>query len=194
MEQEAVWITEIRKGNQQAFKAVYGHYADRIFFLSRRFHLSESDAREIVQSVFLVLWSKRENLKDGLSLNAYLLTIAKNKIINLNKRRATEAAAVNAYLRRKEGCTSEDENNVVFNDLEIHTLQFIGTLPGRKREIFLLSRIKGMDNEAIAHQLNLSRRTVENNIYQAELAIRRYLKDNKLLERSFILIIAYIFS
>ncbi len=194
MEQEAIWISEIRKGNQEAFRAAYDFYADRIFYLSRRFYLSEAESREMVQAVFLILWSKRESLKDGLSLNAYLLTIAKNKIINLHKRKAIEAAAVNAYLRRKQSCTAEDENNVVFHDLEAHTLRFIDSLPDRKKEIFLLSRREGVKNEDIAHLLNISRRTVENNIYQAELAIRRFLKDNKFLERSFALMIAWLFS
>lgn len=194
MQQEPIPISEIRKGNQQAFKAAYEQFADKIFFLSRRFHLSEQEAQEMVQHVFMVLWTKREYLKEGLSLNAFLLTIAKNKIINLCKRKALEVASVNSFLRQKPAYTHEDEDNVVFHDLERHTLRFIDSLPARNKEIFMMSRKEGMSNEKIAFQLNISRRTVENNLYQADTAIRKFLKDSKFLERSFSLLLAWLFS
>jgi len=193
MQQEPTWISGIREGNQQAFKAAYDHFADKIFFLSRRFHLSEEESREMVQHVFMVLWSRREKLKDGLSLNAFLLTIAKNKIINLHKHKAVEAASVNAFFRQRQSYSHEDENNVVFHDLEQHTLRFIDTLPARNKEIFMMSRKEGINNENIALRLNISRRTVENNIYQAEIAIRRFLKESKMLERSLSLFILWLF-
>ncbi|MDF9798717.1 RNA polymerase sigma-70 factor (family 1) [Catalinimonas alkaloidigena] len=192
MERDAQWISEIKKENRGAFRAVYDHYADKIFYVSLRFHLSEDEAKEMVQAVFLKLWEKRESLKEHLSLNAFLLTITKNNILNLHKRKAVELAGMQTYLKYQPTSASTTEDYLSFSELENCTLRFINSLPSRHKQIFLLSRKEGMKNEEIASQLNLSKRTVENNIYQAELAIRQFLKKNKILERSFVFLTVWI--
>lgn len=146
----------------------------------------------MVQAVFLKLWEKRESLKEHLSLNAFLLTITKNNILNLHKRKAVELAGRQTYLKYQPTSASTTEDYLSFSELEKCTLRFINSLPSRHKQIFLLSRKEGMKNEEIASQLNLSKRTVENNIYQAELAIRQFLKKNKILERSFVFLTVWI--
>ena len=192
MEQETQWIAEIKKENRKAFKAVYDHYADKIYSTALHFHLKQEEATEMVQSVFLTLWEKRDNLKEHLSLNAFLLTITKNKIINLHKKKAAELARMQTYFRYQDlfACTTDDD--VVFSELEKCTLRFIDAVPPRKKQIFLLSRKEGLNNDEIAHLLNVSKRTVENNLYQAELAVRHFLSSNKLLERSLIFFMVWI--
>ncbi|MEK6478421.1 RNA polymerase sigma-70 factor [Catalinimonas sp. 4WD22] len=192
MEQDAQWISEIKKENREAFRAVYNHYADKIFYVSLRFHLTEEEAKEMVQSVFLKLWEKRESLKEHLSLNAFLLTITKNKILNLHKRKAIELAGMQTYVKYQSASASTTEDFITFSELEKCTLQFIDSLPPRHKQIFLLSRKEGLKSEEIASQLNLSKRTIENNIYQAEIAIRQFLKENKILERSLIFFMVWI--
>ncbi|WKN29584.1 sigma-70 family RNA polymerase sigma factor [Porifericola rhodea] len=190
-EEEKKWVCDIRKEDKKAFKAVYDRYADKVYYLSLKFHLTEEEAKEMVQSVFLTLWEKRAHLQEHLSLNAFLLTITKNRILNLHKRKAVEIAGVRTYLRlRDEACTTT-EDYVLFSNMEEHTLRFIDSLPPRNRQIFLLSRKEGLDSDTIARQLNLSKRTVENNIYQAETAIRHFLSRNKVLEKSILFFIAW---
>lgn len=181
MEQEKHWVCEIKKENRQAFKSVYDQYADKVFYVALQFHLDQQEAKEIVQEVFLTLWEKRSSLKEHLSLNAFLLTITKNRILNLHKKKAAELARVRAYMQCYDCFSSSTEDYVIFSDLEKYTIRFIESLPARKKRIFLLSRKEGFSNEEIASQLNISRRTVENNIYQAEKAIRHFLQENQLV-------------
>lgn len=192
MEQETQWISEIKKENKAAFKAVYEHYADKIYYTALHFHLTQEEAKEIVQIVFLTLWEKRDHLKTHLSLNAFLLTVTKNNILNLHKKKANELARVKRYLDYQDLSSSNTDEYIIFSDLEKCTLSFIEALPSRKKQIFLLSRKEGLNNEEIAHLLNVSKRTVENNIYQAEIAIRHYLQKNKMLERSLVFFMVWI--
>ncbi|MBL7972815.1 MAG: RNA polymerase sigma-70 factor, partial [Prolixibacteraceae bacterium] len=53
----------------------------------------------------------------------------------------------------------------------------IDLLPERCREIFVMSRIHGMNNDAIADELSLSKRTVETQISKALKVMRVELKD-----------------
>ncbi|MDP3434297.1 MAG: sigma-70 family RNA polymerase sigma factor, partial [Bacteroidota bacterium] len=53
----------------------------------------------------------------------------------------------------------------------------IDLLPEKCREIFIMSRMRGLKNEEIAAELNLSKRTVETQISKALQVLRVELKD-----------------
>jgi RNA polymerase sigma-70 factor (ECF subfamily) len=173
----------ISKGDHRAFQSAYELFADKIYRVSRRFHLDEDDAKEIVQDVFMVLWEKREGLDSSLSLNAFLLTITKNKIINANKKKASEIARNYEWAKLAQEWSISTENILIFSDLERLTQQFIDSLSPRRKQIFTLSRTDGITNDEIADLLNVSKRTVENNIYQAEKEINLFLTKNRLITR-----------
>jgi RNA polymerase sigma-70 factor (ECF subfamily) len=60
--------------------------------------------------------------------------------------------------------------------LEEKLAKLVSNLPARCREIFLLSRMEGMSNAEISKQLDLSEKTVENQITRALKILRRHLK------------------
>ncbi|HLT07780.1 MAG TPA: RNA polymerase sigma-70 factor [Cyclobacteriaceae bacterium] len=180
----------LKQGNAQAFESIYLKYADKIFRVSRSFYLEKEEAKEVVQDVFLTLWEKRHLINEDLSLNAFLLTIAKNKIINLQKKKAAELKRHGAYIERNTSVISA-EDDYLFRELESLTLKFLDSLPDRRRQIFLMSRKEGLKNTEIAQGLNISLRTVENNIYQAEKEIRAYLKEHHLLIKSIVMAIGF---
>lgn len=179
-------VSELKLGKSPAFKCIYQKYSDKIFHVSLRFHLNTEEAKEIVQEVFLTLWEKKQELNENLSLNAFLLTITKNKIINYQKKKAAELERNRIFIESNRS-SNPTEDNFLFRELESFTLKFIDSLPERKKQIFLLSRKDGLNNAEIAELLNLSLRTVENNIYQAEKDIRGFLQDNHLLIRGIVL-------
>jgi len=53
----------------------------------------------------------------------------------------------------------------------------IDHLPNKCREVFDMSRIRGMKNEEIASELNISKRTVETHISNALKQLKSELKD-----------------
>jgi RNA polymerase sigma-70 factor (ECF subfamily) len=54
-------------------------------------------------------------------------------------------------------------------------------LSPQRRMIFTLSRIEGLNNEEIAKQLNLSRNTVRNTLYESLQSVREYLRQHNLI-------------
>src|SRR5690606_29759743 len=107
-------VSELKKENASAFKSVYNKYADKIFNVSRGFHLDQEEAKEIVQEVFLALWEKKHLLNEDLSLNAFLLTITKNKIINYQKKKVNELKRNRAFIAYNSPSTSA-EDDVIFH-------------------------------------------------------------------------------
>src|SRR5690606_28120861 len=110
-------VSELRNGNKSAFQSIYHKYADKIFNVSRGFHLEQEESEEIVQEVFLTLWEKKYLLNENLSLNAFLLTITKNKIINYQKKKIHELKRNRTFIEYNSTSTSA-ENELIFRDLE----------------------------------------------------------------------------
>ncbi len=189
-EQEIAWVKALKCGSRQAFNHLYELYADKVYFVSCRMHMQQEDAQEIVQEVFLTLWEQRASLNENLSLNAYLLTITRNKILTYQRKKAAQLFREISWQKNQPACSKNTEDGLLFKDMENHTLRFIENLSPRKKEIFLLSRRKGLSNDEIADHLNLSKRTVENNLYQAEKAIYQFLQHSKFIIQSLVLLLS----
>ncbi len=88
-------IALLSEDSEYAFQLLYDRYRNRIYKLSLRFLKSSILAQEIVQDVFLKLWFSRKNIDADKRLEAWLLAIAKNALINRFKKLANEGNGVN---------------------------------------------------------------------------------------------------
>jgi RNA polymerase sigma-70 factor (ECF subfamily) len=146
-------------------------------------------ADDVVQDVFCALWDKRTQLDFSISIKSYLYRAVHNRSLNaINERRN------NVTL---DNLLSEDELNICSiiahaDDLEARDLEkaiseVLDSLPERCREVFQLSRGKGLKNREIAETLNISVKAVEKQITKALMKIREFLKTLVLMAFSMIL-------
>lgn len=168
----------LQSGSQAAFSSIFEKYSDNVYFTAKYFNLSDSDAKEIVQDVFLKLWEKRSDLKNGTSIKSYLVTIAKNMIINRLKRKAHEVTCMHYLKKYKNHFENTTEDYIIYSDLENHTESFIDSMPDQRKQILMLKRKEGLSSKEIAEKLGVSKRTVENNIYKADKQLKTYLKKS----------------
>jgi RNA polymerase sigma-70 factor (ECF subfamily) len=104
-----------------------------------------------------------------LSLQSYLITIAKNDIYNSIKKRLTEKKHLMALPETDEQVLQLSE----IRDLLHHILL---ELPGKRREVFTMSRVEGYSNKEIAEMLNITKSTVENHINHSTKQVKGILK------------------
>src|SRR5690348_11128361 len=78
----------IANGDEQAFAQIFFHYTSIIHPFVFNKVKSQAAAEEIVQEVFLKLWTKREALKNIESPASYLMRIATNKTLDHLRRKA----------------------------------------------------------------------------------------------------------
>ena len=62
LEQERQQIILLQKGDQEAFRNLYTSYAPRLLAFARKYFISDPDAEEIIQEVFVKIWEMRSNL------------------------------------------------------------------------------------------------------------------------------------
>lgn len=173
---ELFLFEEMKRGKEYAFDFFFNYYyAGLCVYVQKIFSLPVEEARDVVQDVFVKFWNDREKLAIHYSIRSYLFVSVKNKCLDLLKKKSS-------LIKVQEISTEHDSADesfeiFVFSELENLFNSSLTKLPERCREVFELSRLKGMKNREIAAQLNISEKTVENQITKALHVLREELKD-----------------
>lgn len=172
---DSLLVQRIRDDHVDSFELLYHRYMRKLYYFSFNYLKIKEEAEEIVQTVFINLWEHRKSLDDSLSIKSYLYKSTTNAIYNQLKRNALRNKWVEQKLLKPEPASNETFEQIYYHDLEQTIDQIIAKLPPQQRKIYILSRIEGLSYEEISKQLDLSVRTVENQMYRALKVIKEQL-------------------
>ncbi|MEN6454506.1 MAG: RNA polymerase sigma-70 factor [Prolixibacteraceae bacterium] len=171
-------LTErICNGDRDAFDVAFRRYYPGLVVFASQFTIEQSAAEEIVQDFFVKLWEKRMDLVFTESMKSYFFASVKNRCFNYLKHRKIELEVIEKLKAVSRQSLLFEPDVYVASELQEKITKAVNALPERCREVFIMSRFKGMKNDEIAQQLNLSRRTVETHISNAIAALRRDLRE-----------------
>jgi len=143
---------------------------------ARQFINTDEDARDVVQEVFISIWRSFEKLDSSKNIRSYLFTATKNKCFDfLKKNKIFTSQTGELENRISENITSQDYLQA--SELRSIIYSEVKGLPNKCREIFLLSREEGLTYRKIADKLNISIKTVENQMIIALKRIRKCVHD-----------------
>jgi RNA polymerase sigma-70 factor (ECF subfamily) len=177
-------IQQLSRGDQLIFEGVYKtHYKELVLF-ALRFVEEQEDAEEIVQNLFYDLWTKRENINITSSLRAYLFSSTRNLCLNFIKHKKVEFKYKehNAYLLKEDSASEND--TITEQELADKIDAAVEKLPSERQKVFKMSRYDGLKYKDIAEKLNISIKTVENQMGKA----LKFLRDELIEFLPFILI------
>lgn len=175
--QEKDLIIRLKRGDQTAFELLFHFYYPGLVMYATQYTTNTEDAEEIVQDFFVRFWEKHKQLVPSDSLKNYFFSSVKNGSLDFLKHRKIERKYVDNMIELSKHHLAYNTNLYVSSELQEKLKQGIDLLPERCQEIFMLSRIKGLKNEDIAAELNISKRTVETQISKALKILRVELKD-----------------
>jgi RNA polymerase sigma-70 factor (ECF subfamily) len=177
-------VNDIRSGNIKTFEEVFVNYFPFLQKFAEGYVSNKDEASDIVQSVFLSVWEKRDILKEDTNLNNYLITLTKNKCLNVIKHlkaRHTylqnQSYNVNELLLNYYALENLNEDKLVLNELTKVIEDAINSLPGQCKEIFMMSRFDNMKYHEIADKMGISVKTVEKKMSISLEILRTILKD-----------------
>jgi RNA polymerase sigma-70 factor (ECF subfamily) len=170
-EDQRLWEL-IRSGDENAFAIFFHKHWHGLFSLAYRLLKSYDDAQDIVQTVYISIWERRDTLTFNYSFENYLLQAVRfqslkklNAILDdpqsLDRIQQDFLPVFNEIwdrLREKE----------LFREIEDH----LSSLPSRTKEIFLLSRQYQLTIPEIAERLGISEKTVRNQLHLALKVLR----------------------
>jgi RNA polymerase sigma-70 factor (family 1) len=157
-------VARFRDGDDQAFALIYERYWKPMLVISFRILEDENAAKDIVQEVFVSIYQKIAARDIG-NLKAYLYQAAKLQcFMHLRSGKISSR-----HLERMEQIltTNEVAESLEVEELERHLQHQIELLPDKCRQVFYLSRFEMLTNKKIAERLNISQKTVENQITKA---------------------------
>jgi RNA polymerase sigma-70 factor, ECF subfamily len=153
-------------GEQAAFDFLFADYYRYLFKIAYTILRDEAPAKDAVQEFWIRLWQRREQLEIKGSLKPYLQRVMVN--LCLEQLRKQQRSPFTDRIPEQLTENREMERAELKTALE----SAINKLPEQCRLIFRMSRVEEMSHKAIAEQLELSPKTVENQIGKALKLLR----------------------
>lgn len=158
----------LRASDRAAFEEVFRLFRDDLLRYVYAIVRDDGDAHDLVQDVFVSLWSLRESLDPARSLRAYLYRMARNRAYRHLRDARLHVEKQPQIAERLRPSVPEAPGDRHDADLLGRRLSaWIEALPERQREAFVLSRFHGLSHHDIAAVMEISPRTVNNHIMRA---------------------------
>ncbi|MDR1224318.1 MAG: RNA polymerase sigma-70 factor [Tannerella sp.] len=162
------------------FESLFQQMQPRLFAFCCKYVEDKEQARDFVQDCFISLWENYGSVAS--SFESYLFTSVRNRCLSYIRSRKVHAEYEEAVLLRIREIEIHPEMPEPLTDLYLKELNEIiahsvEKLPEKCREIFRMSRYRGLKNQEIADRLHISVRTVEAQIYNALKILKEDLKD-----------------
>jgi RNA polymerase sigma-70 factor (family 1) len=164
----------VSQGDEQAFATVFDHYRNRIYGVALKLTHSTTVSEEIVEDVFLKIWTRRVTLNEIESFSAYLFTIARNETYKILKQIAKNYKIV---------LLSENNESLIHNNTEDYLIdkeftsllqKAIDRLPHQQKQVYKLMKEEDLKRGEVAELLQLQPETVKFHLAQAMKNIRNY--------------------
>lgn len=162
-------IKDLACDNELAFEKLFNIYQRKIYHFAFGYLKNKDKAECTVQTVFMKLWEIRHQLNDEHSLNNLLYKITKNNVLNQIRHSNYQNEYCKYFLDKKHFRATDNstDDNINLKDVEDFIQREIDKMPQKRKLIFLMSRSEFQSSDDIAKKLNISKRTVDNQIYRA---------------------------
>lgn len=167
----------IKSGNKQAFDEVFLKHFKSLHAYAFAIIKEKDDAEEIVQNVFVRIWTKREQLKTDGFLKPFLYRSVHNESLNYLKHQKVRSNFNVHYAEAVKNDAGNLNTEIMATELQRNIHSAINELPEKCRNIFQLSRFDQMKYQEIADTLNISIKTVENQMGKALKILRLRVAD-----------------
>lgn len=170
----------IKKGSASHFKLFFDETHRVVYTVCMKMGLSQEDAEEIVQDTYVQFWKQRDNIDENDGIIGLLKLIAKRLVIKkINKR---EPQLQNNLEEVKKISDEVDAPHIFKAALLKDTVE---QLPQVQKEIIKMFYFEGLTTIEISEYMNISVRTVENNMYRAKKKLKSIFEERQLDLSSF---------
>ncbi len=170
-------IEGLVRRDKSVFDYIFHYYYSSLCAFAMQYLRSRSDAEDIVQDFFVSFWMEAPAIRISSSLKSYLFTGVRNKCLDYRKHQKVIQQYRAYVFSSSEGCDNLTECYFAESELRQFISKSLEKLTPRCREIFELSRLKGLSNKDISVKLGISKRTVELQISKSLKVLRKELVE-----------------
>ncbi len=174
---ESELIERLRSGDQAAIEEIFHAYYGGLCRFTLGMTRSRDDVEDLVQDIFVRLWTNREVWSPKGTIKTYLFKAARNQSINFIKSRSHRRTSGAEEQEAIPSPPEADPVSSLYNkDASDVVNAAIERLPERCRLVFTLNRHEDMTYAEIADVLGISEKTVENQMSHALKTLRKSLR------------------
>ena len=167
---ETVMLTRIGERDENAMEAIFRRYSGPVYSVALRVLRDSGQAEDILQEVFLQLWRRPAAfIENRGSLGAWLVVIARNRAIDLLRRRKPSDSVDDVVLASPVNVADEAERNTMMQRVR----GVIANLPEQQRTTLELAYFEGLSHTEIASRTGEPLGTVKTRIRQALITLRK---------------------
>lgn len=164
---EQLLLQRSSDGDAAAFHELYQLHKRDVFTLVNMRLPDTEDAKDVVQDIFIELWLKKETLSSIRDIKPYLYVLARNQVITAYRRKNVQLKNEGLLFEGLNTLDHSAEENAIAKELSDQINLIVETLPETTRKCYHLSKNEGKRNREIADLLNISEKTVRNNLSEA---------------------------
>jgi len=168
---------QLKANDQSAFQEIFRQHYPSACRAIRRFIRDNNTVEDLAQDVFVRFWERRHKIEVKTSIGAYIHRMAINEALSfLRKQKKFQQDNIDDFsFANKESSSIEVMEG---QELQQKIKRGIDSLPPKCRTVFLLSRHEELSYKEIALKLEISVKTVENQMGKALRVMREHLKDH----------------
>ena len=163
---------------EKAFKEIVNSYSERLYWHVRRFLCSHEDTDDLLQEIFIKIWSALPSFRGDSQLYTWIYRIATNEALNfLGKQKVRAALQFESLTAKMEDKIDEDP---WFNgdQMQRDLMKAIQKLPQKQRTVFTMRWFEDMSYEDISEILGTSVGALKASYHFAVEKIKAELKKN----------------
>jgi RNA polymerase sigma-70 factor (ECF subfamily) len=174
---DTVLINKLQMRDEAAFEEAFKENYKSLHAYAFTMLRDEMAAEEMVQNVFYKLWERTENLSITGSVRAYLYRAVHNESLNYIKHLKVRSQHRLYISHRMNEGNDNASKKIQLRELEEKLQKALNDLPEQCRTIFQMSRFEELLYREIADRLDISVKTVENQMGKALKILRVKLVD-----------------
>lgn len=174
-------LIRITKGEERAFEQLFNEWYARLVLFARRYSISDPEAEEIVSEAFMKFWLQREGFDALGKIKSFLYTTTRNAALNVLRKNKQLPVSQLHLDAGAEGPVDDDP----FFELEAIRSEVLGAifreienLPGKCRQVVLLTYKEGLSTSQIAERMGISVSNVTSQRTRAIQLLRIALADH----------------
>ena len=164
---EELLLNECSDGDPEAFQEVYLRYHQYAYAVIAARLDDEDDAKDMLQEIFAALWAGSKNLRGVREFKPYLYALCKNRVISAYRKQSVRIKGEQYLIDQLNGLQHSSEDHRLARELSITIIAAVEQLPETMRDCYKLAKDEGKKNNEIAGMLNISEKTVRNNVSEA---------------------------
>jgi RNA polymerase sigma-70 factor, ECF subfamily len=167
---DATLLQRVRQGDQRAMAEVFDRYGRAVYSVALRILKDTGHAEDVMQEIFFQIWRNSDSFVQGRgSLGAWLVVVARNRSIDMLRRRKPVDSVDDVILASPGNIASEVEHNSMMEKVR----KVLRDLPAEQQRSMELAFFEGLSHSEIAERTGDPLGTVKTRIRLALITLRK---------------------